>query len=604
MSGPLDVEEKCRLLLVSAMDGHASGAEFEQLNTLLRESSELRQSAARFLCDGSYLADAIQAIGETAEFAEGLSATDAAQGLGHLAANGPAPIAASGEQSEQRANEPSSKYLFSRKPAVSALRFVNRHGLLVASTAAVLLLAFTWHYSTMMSEFKQLQSTAMRTDPANEGKLAKRSRAEQSAGGIGSSAAARVTGLVNCSWPDGESPLKFGDELSPGHRLQLDEGLMQLTFATGAKVVVEGPTNFVVTAPGQATLERGRIAAAVPRFARGYTILTPTAEVVDLGTEFGVDVDDAGRSEVHVFEGDVVARPRGSSKSKAELIHARQDEAVEFVGADGLGQRITADRHKFVRRIIPDRSADNLPPLPVTKDLALWLAADMIPESKKGASVSTWPDVLVGDNRFPDDAWQFDERLCPKWTRDDLGRPAVRFNGWSSFLATSPMATSDQVTVFVAFAPMPVSFASEFHGGMLLRFGGDTPALEFSVMPDRSPKARVWSQHDNGTRGYVGELQGTTVDSQSVCATAYCYDADSNRAELFVNGNSAGVGPAPSPLEQNARKFIGAHAEPQWQAYFLGNIYEVIIYDSALDASDCNLVFQYLAGRYQRSLDD
>lgn len=605
MSGSLDVEEECRKLLVSAMDGEASSAELEQLNGLLRQSAELRQSAARFMCDGSYLADAIRAVGETAALIDGWPVPGCEQGLSLHAADGHVvDVSPRTEQFARSYGDRPSTYSASQNPVLSAFRLINRHGLIVAATAAVLMLAFTWHYLVIMSKFDQLQSTAARPDPVDAEQLGKRSRAEQLASGIAATAAARVTGLVNCRWPDGQTPLKFGDQLSPGRHLELRQGLMQLTFATGAKVVLEGPTDFTVTAPGQATLERGRLSAAVPRFARGYTILTPTAEVVDLGTEFGVDVDAAGRSQVHVFEGDVVARPRGGANPRGELIHARQDEAVEFGDPKQDAQRIKADGRKFVRRLIPELSADKLPPLPVTDKLALWLAADMIPESKDGALVTTWPDILVGENRFPDDAWQFDERLCPTWVRDDRGQPAVRFNGWSTYLATSPMATGDQLTVFVAFAPTPASFASEFHGGMLMRLGSDTPAVEFSVMPDRTPKSRVWARHDDGTKSYVGELRGPSVAPQVVCAAAYSYDAVNNRSELFVNGKSAGVGSAPKPLEQNARKYIGAHAEPWWQAYFLGNIYEVIVYDTTLDASDCDLVFQYLASRYQMPLDN
>ena len=71
--------------------------------------------------------------------------------------------------------------------------------------------------------------------------------------------------------------------------------MLQLTYDTGAKVTVEGPVDMVMTTAIEAKLSEGKIAAAVPRFARGYTILTPTAEVVDLGTEFGVSVDEVGR---------------------------------------------------------------------------------------------------------------------------------------------------------------------------------------------------------------------------------------------------------------------------------------------------------------------
>ena len=101
---------------------------------------------------------------------------------------------------------------------------------------------------------------------------------------------------------------------------------------------------------------------------------------------------------------------------------------------------------------------------------------------KEGSPVSTWPDILIGDNRFPDDAWQFDERLCPTWVRDGDGRPAVRFDGWSTYLATSPMETGDQQTAFVVFAPSPASFASSSHGGMLLKYGLNAPTLELTML--------------------------------------------------------------------------------------------------------------------------
>jgi hypothetical protein len=386
--------------------------------------------------------------------------------------------------------------------------------------------------------------------------------------------------------------------LAPGQKLQLTEGLIQLTFTNGAKVVVEGPADFVASASTEASLLHGKIAAAVPRFARGYTVLTPTAEVVDLGTEFGVDVDDKGASEVHVFDGDVVARPRRGGVAEGELVHARQDEAIHFDPSQQQAQRISADLARFTRRITPDRSPDDLPPLPVTHELALWLAADVMPFSKDGAAVSTWPDILIGDNQFPDDAWQFDERLCPTWIQDAQGLPAVRFDGWSTYMITSPMATGDRQTMFVVFACSPASFASESHGGMLLQYGLEAPSLELAVLPNRSPRGRVWASNDDGSTSNVGVLNGNAVEPHVPCAIAYTYDAANNRSELALDGKSLAVADAPKRIEQHAKKYIGSHAQPWYEAYFLGNIYEIIIYDTALDAGDRDRVFQYLAARY------
>jgi hypothetical protein len=483
-------------------------------------------------------------------------------------------------------------------PIPSALQFVDRHGLFIAGIAAALLVAFGWYYVTMQSKLERLHMLEARTDPVEQ--KDRRNRQAETEARMGSNAA-RVTGLVKCKWPEGANEPKFGDWLQPGYQLRLEEGLVQLTFGSGAKVVVEGPSDFVISAPGQATLEVGKIAAVVPRSGRGYTILTPTAEVVDLGTEFGVEVDDTGSSEVHVFEGDVVARPRSDTPVKAKLIHAKEDEAIQFRAATVEGQRMAADAHKFVRRINADRPTEDLPPLPVTRDLVLWLAADMIPEMQIDSPVATWPDILIGDNRYPDDAWQFDERRCPTWLRDERGLPAVKFDGWSTYLATSPMATGNQVTAFVVFAASPMNFASNEHGGMLLKFDYGSPSLEYALMPDQSLKARVWS----GLKvGYVGELHSKPVDSLTPCATTYSFDAANSRSELFVNGKSTGVSTTPTPLQQIARKYIGAHPEPQWRAYFQGNIYEVILFDAALDAAERNLVHQYLSKRFNIPLID
>ena len=601
MSLGLDSDERMKSLLLNAMDGNASEIQLEQLNEMLRGSEELCRSAARFLCDGAYLCDVIKNMDESHALLQGLQTYGleilATQLLPRKEGLGMPP-----ERSVQTGAARPFLEVDARNRVQSFLQFVNHQGLLVAAAAAVLLVVFGWHYAAMRSNLERLHTIAARPDPVEQNKQRNRSRD----GDIGAgSNAARVTGLVNCKWPEGVAALKFGDRLESGYRLQLEHGLMQLTFGTGAKVVVEGPSNFVVSTPNQATLEHGKIAAVVPRSGRGYTILTPTAEVVDLGTEFGVEVDDAGLSEVHVFDGDVVARSRGGVESEAKLIHAQEDEAIQFRAPTEQATRMAADKLKFVRQMTPNRSSDDLPPLPVTKDLVLWLAADVMSEMKVDAPVATWPDILIGDNRYPDDAWQFDERRCPTWVRDHRGLPTVRFNGWSTYLATNPMSTGDQITAFVVFATTsPINFASEEHGGMLLKFWPETPSLEYALMPDQRVKARVWSKLNDGTKSYVGELQSEPVPSQTMCVTAYTHDVVNDRAELFVNGKTVGVAASPSRLKQNSRKYLGAHPEPLWDAYFQGNMYEVIVFDAALDGPQRDLVHQYLSHRFSIPLAD
>jgi hypothetical protein len=582
--------ENMRSLLLAAMDGDATPQQLEQLNGMLRTSDELRDSAVRFLADDSYLSDVIKDLDGSHTLLEGLRT----YGLGMVANEQLASRQSSSSGPHQGLTATSRQS--GGNPFRSVLRLVDRHGLYIAALAATLLVAFGWHYQTMRSELEQLHALAARPDPVEP--KDQRNRQSQAEAAMGTNPA-RVTGLVNCKWPEGETELKFGDWVAAGDRLKLEAGLIQLTFGTGAKVVIEGPTDFLVSTAGQATLEQGKIAAVVPPSGRGYTVLTPTAEIVDLGTEFGIEVDNTGLSEVHVFEGNVVARSRGDAPSGAHFINAREDEGIQFRTSTEEARLIAADENRFVRRINP-RSGDNLPALPVTSNLVLWLAADMIPDMRVDAPIATWPDILIGDNRYPDDAWQFDERRCPTWVRDSKGAPAVRFDGWSTYLATSPMSTSDQTTAFVVFAASPISFASERHGGMLLKYGSEAPSLEYSLMPDQRLKARVWSKQGI----YLGDVQSAPVETQTLCMTAYSHDAANKRAELFVNGKGAGVSTTIGRLEQHGKKYLGAHPEPNWEAYFQGNIYEVIIFDAALAAPERDLVHQYLSDRYSIPLID
>lgn len=78
-----------------------------------------------------------------------------------------------------------------------------------------------------------------------------------------------------------------------------------IEFATGARVVLEAPAEFVPQSAGRSLLTRGRLVAHVPARATGFTVATPMVEVIDLGTEFGVQVDDARSTDVHVLRGEV-----------------------------------------------------------------------------------------------------------------------------------------------------------------------------------------------------------------------------------------------------------------------------------------------------------
>lgn len=110
-------------------------------------------------------------------------------------------------------------------------------------------------------------------------------------------------------WDDGVR-LDRGD-LLPGGALRLNSGVAQLELFSGVTVILEGESEFELHSPMEMTVTKGRIRALVPPAAKGFKVNTATGEVVDLGTEFALDVTSE-RAEMHVIEGEIEWHPNAS----------------------------------------------------------------------------------------------------------------------------------------------------------------------------------------------------------------------------------------------------------------------------------------------------
>jgi len=118
-----------------------------------------------------------------------------------------------------------------------------------------------------------------------------------------STAVAVLACSVDAQWSQPSELHPVGAALEPGW-LRLKSGLAQVVFYSGARVVMEGPAELRLVSPREAFCQDGLASAEVPPQARGFSISTPKMSVVDLGTEFGLDVKNSG-VELHVFKGGV-----------------------------------------------------------------------------------------------------------------------------------------------------------------------------------------------------------------------------------------------------------------------------------------------------------
>ncbi len=138
-----------------------------------------------------------------------------------------------------------------------------------------------------------------------------------------------------------------GDELRAGDYV-LVGGYAQLDFDNGARVLVEAPARFRIDTPLKMALHQGRLSAEVSPEATGFKVETPGADVIDYGTEFGVEVDAEQRSEVHVFSGEVEVVSRDSLQEPVRLL---TDQATRVDAVSGEPSGIEVAPERFMRSL-------------------------------------------------------------------------------------------------------------------------------------------------------------------------------------------------------------------------------------------------------------
>ena len=139
--------------------------------------------------------------------------------------------------------------------------------------------------------------------------------------------------------------LNQGDILRPG-KYQFSEGLTQFVLKNQVEVLVEAPAEFTIESPFRLQLNKGRLSANVPDKGKGFTVITPNAEIVDFGTEFGVEVGSDTESEIHVFEGEVEVKTENWTEEPVRLL---TDQATRVNSRAGEPIGIPVATHRFLR---------------------------------------------------------------------------------------------------------------------------------------------------------------------------------------------------------------------------------------------------------------
>jgi regulation of enolase protein 1 (concanavalin A-like superfamily) len=202
----------------------------------------------------------------------------------------------------------------------------------------------------------------------------------------------RITGMVDCrfaagsglpspargSGAGGEGGPSCGSPVILGDKYRLLSGLLEITYDTGAKVILQGPVMYQVESPVGGFLSVGRITACVENTKTKdlrpktqdpnlksetiskspnlqiskFVVRTPTALVTDLGTEFGVEVDKTGAVQTQVFSGVVRVAVLHKDGTPGLWRNLSQGEAVRVpVAIQPIIKDTAAVQDRFVRQM-------------------------------------------------------------------------------------------------------------------------------------------------------------------------------------------------------------------------------------------------------------
>lgn len=122
-------------------------------------------------------------------------------------------------------------------------------------------------------------------------------------------AVARVVAAYDARLVGVEGDLSAGRKLQL-KRLRLETGRLEVTLASGVRLEMIAPLEGEFSHDMRLRLDSGSVNADVGEHGKGFTIETAAGEIVDLGTEFGVQADRLGESRVAVFSGSVEVHSR------------------------------------------------------------------------------------------------------------------------------------------------------------------------------------------------------------------------------------------------------------------------------------------------------
>ncbi|EMI16226.1 secreted protein containing FecR protein domain protein [Rhodopirellula maiorica SM1] len=409
------------------------------------------------------------------------------------------------------------------------------------------------------------QQDVVAWDPsaATNSQRVSRPQIEPSASGF-----AILSGQSEAVWEGATVGIDSGGLLPEGE-LHLKSGLVHLELFSGVQVVVEGEAVFSIDSPMQISMTRGRARAQVPNAAHGFRIKTAAGEVVDLGTEFAIDVTD-DRSSVQVVDGEVELRPQGTGTG-TDSLRLFEGESMDLMSDGQVSQTQTADLNlvgpvAFQRELAQSQ----------LNRLQRWQAANerMRTDPRLIAHYQVdpnadWSRQLVNlaagrDDVASDGAVVAAERAVDRWGRNG---GALDFSRTGSRVRLDVPGTHRGLTLFCW---VKINSLDRWYNSLFLTDGHEDREPHWQIMDDgrmffsvKVPTTNSSKPQKVAHKIYYSEPIWNTSLSGRWIMLATVYDVDSQHVSHYVNGTE--ISSEAIPAESLAETIeIGAASICNW----------------------------------------
>ncbi|KAA5545892.1 hypothetical protein FYK55_02965 [Roseiconus nitratireducens] len=412
---------------------------------------------------------------------------------------------------------------------------------------------------------------------------------------------------VSVQWAKNTRPYRDGDVI-PNGRLRFDAGIAEIEFFCGATLTVEGPADLEVQSDWSVKVSQGRLRARVPPAARGFVVHADETEIVDLGTEFALDID-AENARVEVLDGEVALKggmhdgihlTSGQQRWLGQSGQANPDTSIDL-SLDVEQQRDDAEAQRFAawNRYSRQRAEDE-------RLVAYYRIANMpegrtVPNSareRQGNEATLVGPVERTNGRFgqPSTGLEFDRIGARARTRIDQRFEAFTFATW--------VRIDSLDHVYNALFMSDGYETGELH--WQIREDG---SLMFSVMVDDTQEVRHFSQRDNAevkaaglAKVYYSEPFWDISQSGRWFHLVAVYDPIGRRVTQYVNGQRLSDERIPEKFYIEDLKIgpaeIGNWGQPfrktPWFAVrnLNGTIDELAIYNAALEEEEIREIYE------------